>query len=276
MSFAGKAPSIWDHLSHTDPCKIRDCSNGDVADNSYHLYIRDVEIMRELGLEFYRLSISWPRILPTSFPDYINDAGVEYYNNLINEMLKYNIEPMLTLYHWDLPQKLQELGGWTNPHIVDWFADYARTVYSLFGDRVKYWITINEPYQICYEGYGSDVKAPALNIPGIGDYLCIKNLLLAHAKAYHIYNEEFRPKYGGIVFISIDAMWYEPASESETDIAAASDAHAFMVSIYSVSSIFVLGTLRSKIKCMSYFSGIFTPILFSPKREITRKSSKKK
>ncbi|KAG6457619.1 hypothetical protein O3G_MSEX010370 [Manduca sexta] len=209
----GKSENIWDHMTHNDPCIIKDCSNGDIAADSYHKYQRDVEMMRELGLDFYRFSISWSRIMPTSFPDQINQAGVDYYNNLINEMLKYNIEPMVTLYHWDLPQKLQELGGWANPHIVDWYGDYARTMFQLFGDRVKYWITINEPYQVCYQGYGDVLKAPRLNLKGIGEYMCGKNILLAHARAYHIYDEEFRPSQGGIIFISYSAQWYEPDTE---------------------------------------------------------------
>lgn len=227
--FKGKAENIWDHLTHENPCIIKDCSNGDIADDSYHQYKRDVEMMRELGLDYYRFSLSWPRILPTSFPDKINKAGVEYYNNLIDEMLKYSIEPMITLYHWDLPQKLQELGGWTNPHIVDWFGDYARTVFDLYGDRVKYWITINEPYQVCNEGYGVSTKAPMVDSKGIGEYMCTKNLLLAHARAYHIYDEEFRPKYGGQIFIAFSAQWYEPLNENESE--AAQDANQFMVSI---------------------------------------------
>lgn len=216
-------------MTHNNPCVIKDCSNADIADDSYHQYERDVEMMRELGLDFYRFSLSWPRILPTSFPDHINEAAVEYYNNLINEMQKYNIEPMITLYHWDLPQKLQELGGWTNPHIIDWFADYARTAYRLFGDRVKYWITMNEPYQICYQGYGDDSKAPRVNIKGVADYICGKNLLLAHAKAYHIYYDEFKASQGGVVFIAFSAQWYEPATDE--DIVAAEETNLFLVNI---------------------------------------------
>ncbi|KPI94624.1 Myrosinase 1 [Papilio xuthus] len=227
----GKAENIWDHLTHNNPCIIKDCSNGDIADDSYHLYERDVEMMRELGLDFYRFSLSWPRILPTSFPDKINEAGVQYYNNLIDEMLKYNIQPMITLYHWDLPQKLQEMGGWANPHIVDWFGDYARTVFELFGDRVKYWITINEPYQVCNQGYGDVVKAPVLNSKGVAEYMCAKNLLLAHARAYHIYDQEFRPSQEGVIFISYSAQWYEP--ETENDIEAANDNNDFQWGQYT-------------------------------------------
>ncbi|GBP05950.1 Myrosinase 1 [Eumeta japonica] len=219
----GKSENIWDHMTHTQPCIIKDCSNGDVADDSYHQYERDVEMMRELGLDFYRFSLSWSRILPSGFADKVNEAGVAYYNNLINEMLKYNIEPMITLYHWDLPQRLQDLGGWANPHIVDWFSDYARVAYEQFGDRVKYWITINEPREVCYQGYGANTMAPILDFKGIGEYLCAKNLLVAHAKAYHIYDEEFKPVNGGVIGITLSAYWYEPETDSEADVTAAEE-----------------------------------------------------
>ncbi|CAH2240549.1 jg21023, partial [Pararge aegeria aegeria] len=231
MRHAGKSESIWDHLTHTNPCAIKDCSNGDIADNSYHLYERDVEIMRELGIDFYRFSLSWPRILPTSFPDKINEAAVQYYNNLINELLKYNIEPTITLFHWDLPQKLQDLGGWANPYIVDWYGNYARTVFELFGDRVKTWMTINEPYQVCNQGYGDGMKAPLIDSGGVGEYMCAKHLLLAHARAYHIYDQEFRPKYGGSIFIAFSAQWYDPLDENH--IEAAADANQFMWGQYA-------------------------------------------
>ncbi|CAH2988918.1 unnamed protein product [Chilo suppressalis] len=227
----GKTETIWDHLTHNNPCSVKDCSNGDIAANSYNLFKRDVEMIRELGLDHYRFSLSWTRILPTGFPDKINEAGVQYYNNLINEMIKYNIKPMVTLYHWELPQKLQEMGGWANPHVTDWFADYARVVFEQFGDRVKYWITINEPYQICNAGYGSTTKAPQLNLKGIADYMCAKNLLVAHAKTYHIYNNEFKPKYGGVVGMSMSAQWYEP--ESEEQVEAANEAMHFGIGQYA-------------------------------------------
>lgn len=165
-------------------------------------------MLRELGVDFYRFSLSWPRILPTGFPDKINKAGVDYYSNLIDEMLRYNIQPMITLFHWDLPQKLQDLGGWANPHIIDWYSDYARVVFELFGDRVKSWNTINEPHVICYESYGAGNMAPALKHSGVADYLCAKNVLLAHASAYHIYDQKYRRLQGGHIFISLSSQWY--------------------------------------------------------------------
>lgn len=189
-------------------------------------------MMVELGLHYYRFSISWPRILPKGFPDHINQAGVDYYNNLINEMIKHNIKPFVTIYHWDLPENLQKLGGWANPNIVDWFVDYAKVVFDKFGNRVKMWVTINEPKQICYEGYGSAAKAPMLNVTGIAEYMCAKNVLLAHAKAYRLYQEKYKKQQNGLVGISLSCTWFEPAAEGNSDQQAAKDAREFDVSIH--------------------------------------------
>lgn len=216
-------------MTHKDPSTIDDRQNGDIANDSYNQYKRDVEMMRELGLDYYRFSMSWARILPTGFPDKINEAGVQYYNNLINEMLKYNIKPMVTLYHWDLPQKLQDMGGWTNPHVVDWFSDYARVAFEQFGDRVDSWITINEPREICLLGYGDAEMAPLYTISGVADYLCAKNLLVAHAKAYEIYDKEFRPTQQGTIGITLSANWQEP--ETEKDAEATEELMQFEVNI---------------------------------------------
>ncbi|XP_041969210.1 myrosinase 1-like [Aricia agestis] len=227
----GKSENIWDRIAHQVPCPIKNCDTGDDANQSYRLYKRDVEMARELGLDFYRFSLSWSRILPTSFPDVINQAGVDYYNNLIDELRKYNIEPMVTIYHWDLPQKLQDLGGWSNPHIVDWFSDYSRIVFKLFGDRVKYWITMNEPREVCVQGYSDGSLAPLLNITGYAEYLCTKNLLVAHAKTYHIYNDEFRSTQGGTIGITLSAKWYEP--ENDDHMEASEDHYQFEVGQYA-------------------------------------------
>ncbi|OWR51063.1 seminal fluid protein CSSFP021 [Danaus plexippus plexippus] len=223
----GKGISIWDVATHMETTPIRDGSNGNIAADSYHLYKKDVEILKELGVDFYRFSVSWTRILPQGFSNYINQAGINYYNNLINELIQNNIVPFLTIYHWDLPQELQKLGGWTNPYIIDVFADYAKILFDHFGDRVKFWITINEPKQICYEGYGSDLKAPLVNMTGIAEYMCAKNVLLAHAKVYRIYDEEYRKKQNGKIGISISCTWYEPASDTIDDHQAALDARQF-------------------------------------------------
>lgn len=221
INFTGKGENIWDYMTHNNPTVIADESNGDIAADSYHNVERDVEMMRELGLDVYRFSLSWSRILPSGFANEVNEAGVDYYNRLINEMLKYNITPMISLYHWDLPQKLQELGGFANPLIADWFEDYVRVVFAKLGDRVKLWITFNEPRVVCYQGYGSTEKAPMLNATAVGTYMCARNLLLAHAKAYRLYNNEFKTKQGGQCGITFDVNSFKPLTDSEEDRAAA-------------------------------------------------------
>lgn len=216
----GKGESIWDRLTHTNPGYVTDRSNGDTAANTYTNYATDVQMMRQLGLNAYRFSLSWPRILPDGLPNTVSKHGLTFYNNYINEMLKYNITPIATLYHWDLPQKLQDLGGFMNPLIQEWFEDYARIAFENFGDRVKHWLTFNEPREICYEGYGSDMKAPALNRTDIGTYYCAKNLLVAHAKAYRAYVKDFKPKQKGVCGITISVNWYESSTDSEEDVKA--------------------------------------------------------
>lgn len=121
----------------------------------------------------------------------INKAGVQYYRNLIKELKANNIEPLITLFHWDLPQSLQDAGGWPNPYIIEWFTDYARICFELFGDSVKYWLTFNEPKQTCHMGYGTAELAPAIKLPQ-SEYLCSHHVLLSHASVWHLYNQTFR------------------------------------------------------------------------------------
>lgn len=196
-----KSESTWDHFVHNKIESISDNSNADVSCDSYHLYKRDVEILKELGVDFYRFSISWSRLLPTGLSNKISRDGLKYYNNLINELIKNNITPMVTLCHWENPQVLQKIGGWTNPQMAEYFEDYARVVFENFGDRVKEWITFNEPHIMCTYGYGKmyDTKrlAPGLGLNGVGEYLCVHNILKAHAKAYHLYDDVFRRKQKG-------------------------------------------------------------------------------
>lgn len=217
----GKSESIWDYLVHNNKSFVKDGSNADVAADSYHLYKRDAEMVSELGVDIYRFSISWPRVLPTGLTNIVNPLGIKYYSNLIDELLKYNITPMVTIYHWDLPQKLQDIGGWSNAHIVDYYTDYANVLFQHFASRVKYWVTFNEPMQTCLEGYGGTYRAPALNRHGIAEYLCTHNLLKAHASAYHLFNDKYRSLNGGKIGMSLDSNWAEPKTNSSRDKEAA-------------------------------------------------------
>lgn len=254
-------------MTHNHPDTIADLSNGDVASDSYHNYKRDVQIMRELGLDAYRFSLSWPRILPTGFVYNINPQGIDYYNNLIDEMLKYNITPIVTLYHLDLPQKLQELGGFANPMIKDWFKDYARVAFEHFGDRVKYWITFNEPV-FCSHGYGSDKLAPIVNSTAFGGYLCAKNVILAHANAYHTYKNDFKPTQRGQCGITIGVNWYEPLTDTPEDRFAAEIKRQGDVSkLIFVHFVRLSHSFLQLLRCCFYFSGACTLNLCSLLKE---------
>ncbi|XP_057330129.1 myrosinase 1-like [Microplitis mediator] len=217
-----KGESIWDRMTHSNPSRIADGSNGDIADNSYYLYKTDIDLIKQIGANAYRISISWPRILPNGLIDYINVEGIEYYNNVINEMLSRNVTPFVTIYHWELPQKLQDLGGWENPKIVDWFVDYARVVFNEFGDRVKHWMTLNEPNIFCILGYNG-IFAPGLNKSGQGDYACGHNALLAHAKTYRMYQEEFYEKQKGTVGIVVAISWPVPENPDDPEEVAGAE-----------------------------------------------------
>nr|CAH7741391.1 unnamed protein product [Callosobruchus chinensis] len=154
-------------------------------------------MIKALGVDYYRFSLSWPRVLPKGTTDYVNQKGVEYYRKLIKGLRKNNIEAMVTLFHWDLPQALQDQGGFLSEKIIKWFTDYARLCFELFGDDVKTWITFNEPKQTCLMGYGLALFPPNINGSGIADYNCTYYLLKAHAEAWHIYDKEFREKQKG-------------------------------------------------------------------------------
>lgn len=177
----GKGPNIWDEFTH-QPAKISDNSTGDTACDHYHLYKKDVKMMAQLGIKAYRFSISWSRILPEG-TGRINQKGIDFYNNLITELLKYDITPFITLYHWDLPYELYLKGGWLNPQSSDWFAEYSRIIAENFGDRVKNFITFNEPSVFMGCGYLQGSHAPGLQL-GNKDLLRIgHNILLSHGKS---------------------------------------------------------------------------------------------
>ncbi|CAG9765658.1 unnamed protein product [Ceutorhynchus assimilis] len=228
----GKGPNIWDTFAHI-PGKIKNNSTGDVACDSYHKYKEDVAILKDLGVKLYRFSISWSRIMPDGTPYNINQAGIDYYVNLVHELIDNGIEPVVTLYHWDLPQHLEDLGGWLNPRIADYFGDYARVVYKTLGPYVKYWITINEPSTTCNAGYGQGAHAPGKDLIGDGIYLCAQNNARAHAKAYRIYETEFKQQYGGKVTINVPIAMYYPKTTSSLDAEAAERTFEFNVGLYA-------------------------------------------
>ena len=159
----GKAPSIWDTFTHR-PRTIRDRSTGDVACDSYHRHADDAALARGLGMNASRFSISWPRVLPEG-TGRVNQAGLDHYQRVVDASLEAGVEPWVTLYHWDLPQALQDRGGWANRDIVGWFADYAALVADALGDRVRNWMVFNEPLSFVTVGHLIGVHAPGIRNP---------------------------------------------------------------------------------------------------------------
>uniref|UniRef100_A0A8C6XYL9 Lactase n=1 Tax=Naja naja TaxID=35670 RepID=A0A8C6XYL9_NAJNA len=206
----GKGLSIWDQFAHT-PLRIDSDDNGDVACDSYHKIEADVAALKDIKATHYRFSVSWPRILPDGTTKQINEAGLKYYERLVDALLAANIQPQITLYHWDLPQALQNIGGWENETIIPKFKDYADLVFQRLGDKVKFWITLNEPYVIANLGYGYGVSAPGISgRPGRAPYIVGHNLIKAHAEVWHLYNETYRPRQKGLISLSVSVEWAEP------------------------------------------------------------------
>ncbi|KAJ0973073.1 hypothetical protein J5N97_021032 [Dioscorea zingiberensis] len=239
----GRGPSIWDTFTQQHPEKIADGSNGNVAVDSYHRYKEDVKLLKDMNMDSYRFSISWSRILPKgSLKGGINQEGINYYNNLINELLKNGITPYVTLFHWDVPQALEdEYDGFRSKKIMNDFKDYCEVCFKEFGDRVKHWITLNEPWSLSSMGYGLGKHAPGRcsSILGcqVGDsivepYIVTHNLLLAHGAAARLYKDKYQAKQGGQVGITLVCMWYKPYDESKPHMEAATRALDFLLSWY--------------------------------------------
>ncbi|KAK3933177.1 Cytosolic beta-glucosidase, partial [Frankliniella fusca] len=146
-------------------------------------------------MQMYRFSLSWSRILPDGDPNNINQAGIDYYNNLINELRANGIEPFITLYHFDHPQVIEDtIGGWTNYAMIEKMEQFGRVAFAAFSDRVKYWVTLNEPHMHCNIVYNTATVPPAKLSPGLGEYQCIYHELIAHSRLYHIFKKEFAAK----------------------------------------------------------------------------------
>lgn len=177
----GKGLNIWDVYSH-EPGKIEDGKNSDVACDHYHLFKEDVKLMSSLGINAYRFSISWSRIFPDG-TGRMNEDGVRFYSELIDELIAHGIEPYITLFHWDYPYSLYKKGGWLNDESVEWFADYAAKIVELYSDRVTHFITFNEPQCFIGLGYLKATHAPGLSVPYKDAFQMAHNVLKAHGAA---------------------------------------------------------------------------------------------
>jgi beta-glucosidase len=211
----GRTPSIWDVFSRT-PGKVLGGDTGDVADDHYHRYAEDVEVMRELGVSSYRFSVAWPRITPQVTPDRlgpVNEAGLAFYDRLVDELLVAGISPAATLYHWDLPQALEEGGGWTSRATAERFAEYAAVVAARLGDRIGTFITLNEPWCSAYLGYASGVHAPGRTEPAAA-LAAVHHLNLAHGLATAALRGA-APQ--AQVALTLNLAWVRPAGDSAAD-----------------------------------------------------------
>ncbi|MFC7322511.1 GH1 family beta-glucosidase [Halobacillus campisalis] len=207
----GRSPSIWDTFSHT-PGNVKNGDTGDHACNSYHLYKEDVQHLKDLGIDLYRFSISWSRVMPEGTGS-LNPTGVAYYRNLITELLDHGIEPMITLYHWDLPQVLQDQGGWENRATIDAFNEYAEAMFKEFGDQVTNWITINEPWCASFLSNFLGIHAPGKkDLQAAVDVS--HHLLIAHGKAVQSFRELVPD---GEIGYAPNLGWLEPFSPAAED-----------------------------------------------------------
>lgn len=222
----GKGPSIWDIFSH-QPGTTYQGTNGDVAVDHYHRVKEDVQLMAEMGLQSYRFSISWPRLLPNGRGE-INEAGIQFYSDLIDDLLAHNIEPMITLYHWDLPQALQDEGGWEARSTAEAFEEYARLCYARFGSRVKKWATFNETIVFIGHGYITGNHPPSVRNPARAIQAC-HHVFIAHALAI----KAFRSMgiNGEIGFVNVlqphSPLTNSPEDKTASDLADAIHTHWF-------------------------------------------------
>lgn len=217
----GAGPSIWTRFAHT-PGMTLNGDTGDVACDHYRRWKDDVKLMRDLGLQAYRFSVSWSRILPEG-TGRVNQAGLDFYSRLVDALLENGIEPLLTLYHWDLPAALDDKGGWLNRDCADWFAEYGRVLYRALDGRVKKWVTLNEPWVITDGGYLHGALAPG-HRSRYEAPIASHNLMRAHGAAVRAYRDEGRHEIGLVV--NIEPKY--PATDSPEDAAATRRAHAYM------------------------------------------------
>ncbi|KAK3163550.1 hypothetical protein QOZ80_1AG0005140 [Eleusine coracana subsp. coracana] len=229
----GRTPSVWDTFAHAGHFP----GNGDVAADGYHKYKEDVRLMKEIGLDAYRFSISWPRLIPNGRGE-VNPKGLEYYNNLIDELLNHGIEPHVTLFQYDLPQVLEdEYNGWLNHQIIADFTAYAGVCFKEFGDRVRNWTTLNEPNALTLLGYDAGIGPPGRCSEPFGNcskgnsvyepYIVAHHFLLAHSSAVSLYRRKYQEKQQGLIGMNIFIYGFLPFTNKAEDITATKRAQAF-------------------------------------------------
>lgn len=227
----GAGASTWHRFSHTSR-RVTNGDNGDRACEHYRRYPQDVDLMRQLGLNAYRFSIAWGRVLPEGRGK-VNRKGLDFYERLVDLLLKNDIQPLVTLYHWDLPAALDDLGGWANRDIAGWFADYADVVFRALDDRVKLWVTLNEPWVVADGGYLHGVLAPGERNPFKAP-LVSHNLLRAHGQAVAAYRAAGSNQIGLVV--NLEPKY--PASDSSADVSATARADAY-INRYYLDPVFI-------------------------------------
>lgn len=237
VSEDGRGPSIWDTFSKI-PNKISHNQNGDIADDSYHLVEEDIKLLKELGVNAYRFSISWSRILPKGYGK-VNRMGIDHYNKVIDRLVEEGIQPLVTLYHWDLPQGIEDaFGGLLSEEFETHFVHYAEICFKEFGDRVKKWITINEPWTVSFMGYGAGAFAPGRcsdrakckhGNSATESYIAAHNMLNAHAAAVELYRAKYQSVQKGIIGITVNQDWAEPLTNTVDDLNAAERRRLFQL-----------------------------------------------
>ncbi|KAL5561466.1 hypothetical protein UlMin_031213 [Ulmus minor] len=229
----GRTPSIWDTYAHAGYARGY---TADISCDQYHKYKEDVQLMADMGLDAYRFSISWSRLIPNGRGP-VNPKGLQYYNNLINELLRHGIQPHVTLVNFDHPQALEdEYKGWLSRKMIKDFTHYADVCFREFGDRVQYWITVNEPNVFADGGYDNGLTPPRRCSPpkcNIGNsstepYIVTHHVLLAHASAVRLYRKNYQEKQHGFIGLSVYMIWYTPIANTKQDIVATRRANDFL------------------------------------------------
>jgi beta-glucosidase len=211
----GRSTSIWDTFAHT-PGRVQNGDTGDVADDHFHRYREDVGLLADLGVTHYRFSLAWPRLQPAGRGD-LNHEGVDFYSRLVDELLGRGIQPWVTLYHWDLPQVLEDAGGWPVRDTAERFADYAAAVHDRLRDRIRYWTTLNEPWCSAFLGYANGNHAPGRTEPAAA-LAAAHHLMLGHGLAIQAMRSQDA---GSTLGITLNLYPVDPATDADADVDAA-------------------------------------------------------